>query len=58
MSSEGKRPESNQPVLNAKLLVGKIVSFVNDLSDQPAAPESAPADEHQGTTVRRFQRHE
>ena len=54
----GQWPQSDQPVFNAKFIVGEIISLVEDTSGQSNALERTLADEYYGTTVRQFQGHE
>jgi len=53
----GQWPQSDQPVFNAKFVVGEVISFVEDISGQSDALERTLTDEHHGTTVRQFQGH-
>ena len=53
----GQWPQSYQPVFNAKLVIGKVISVVEDTSSQSKTLECTLADEHYGTTVRQFQGH-
>jgi len=53
-----QRSESNQPVLNAKFFVGKIVSLIQGISGETDPLKRALADEYHGAIVQQFQGHE